>query len=716
MSRATGIAAYAWPFDRLGDALEALTADAGLEPRALGDAGPPPRDRKALERWLDEAAAWIGIEIDELGLSHAELARWLRTSGPALVRIGAAVAALLVVLRGSRRRVELLAPDGSRVWVAIDDVLGEKVSALEASTRVEIARLLESAGVPHGRRARSVNALLGERLGTEPIDGVWSIALPPSADFLDQLRGIGLPRALGGLVLAYASSCALWILSWWTIGRGALEGRLDAGWLVAWALILLTLVPLGMLASWCQGLVALAAGGLIKRRLLAAALRLEPEEIRHRGVGQLLGQVIESEAVESLAISGGLVGILAGIEIFAAALVLAFGAGGVLHVLALFSWVALTLLVGLRYLGAREGWTGTRVGLTHDLVERLVGHRTRLAQESRSRWHAGEDEALDRLLARSRHLDRTGATLSLAIPTGWLAVGLAGLAPAFVRGTASVEELAIGLGGVFLAHQALSRLAGGARHVAGAIVAWRAIAPLFRAAARPQIVRPPRAAAAATAAAERAKGAAAADAAGPLVSASDVVFRYVDRGEPVLRGCSLRIDPGDRVLLEGPSGGGKSTLASIVAGLRQPGSGLVLLGGLDRATLGIPAWRSRIATAPQFHENHVLTGTLAFNLLMGRGWPAHVDDLAEADKVCRELGLGPLLDRMPAGLLQMVGETGWQLSHGERSRVYIARALLQRAELVVLDESFAALDPESLRRCMTCVLERAPTLLVIAHP
>ena len=59
---------------------------------------------------------------------------------------------------------------------------------------------------------------------------------------------------------------------------------------------------------------------------------------------------------------------------------------------------------------------------------------------------------------------------------------------------------------------------------------------------------------------------------------------------------------------------------------------------------------------------------------------------------------------MPAGLQQMVGETGWQLSHGERSRLYIARALLQGAELVVLDESFAALDPETLARALRCVL------------
>ena len=112
----------------------------------------------------------------------------------------------------------------------------------------------------------------------------------------------------------------------------------------------------------------------------------------------------------------------------------------------------------------------------------------------------------------------------------------------------------------------------------------------------------------------------------------------------------------------------------------------------------------------------MLTATFAFNLLLGRGWPPRPADLEDAEALCHELGLGDLLGRMPAGLQQMVGETGWQLSHGERSRLYIARALLQKAELVVLDESFAALDPETLRRALRCVLDRAPTLVVIAHP
>ena len=184
----------------------------------------------------------------------------------------------------------------------------------------------------------------------------------------------------------------------------------------------------------------------------------------------------------------------------------------------------------------------------------------------------------------------------------------------------------------------------------------------------------------------------------------------------MLRGCTVRIDPGDRVLLEGPSGGGKSTLASLLTGLRKPSSGLLLLGGLDWHTLGPEGWRQRVVAVPQFNENHVLTETLAFNLLMGRRWPPRPRDLAEAEEVCRALGLGELIERMPGGLNQTIGDGGWRLSHGERSRVYIARALLQRANMLVLDESFAALDPRTLELCLRCVLERASALVVIAHP
>ena len=66
-------------------------------------------------------------------------------------------------------------------------------------------------------------------------------------------------------------------------------------------------------------------------------------------------------------------------------------------------------------------------------------------------------------------------------------------------------------------------------------------------------------------------------------------------------------------------------------------------------------------------------------------------------------------------MLQMIGETGWQLSHGERSRIFIARTLLQRSEVVIFDESFGALDPETLQIVLEYVLKRASTLMVVTY-
>jgi ATP-binding cassette subfamily B protein len=193
-------------------------------------------------------------------------------------------------------------------------------------------------------------------------------------------------------------------------------------------------------------------------------------------------------------------------------------------------------------------------------------------------------------------------------------------------------------------------------------------------------------------------------------------FQYADRKEPVLNGLSLTIRQGDHILLEGASGCGKSTLAAVAAGNLTPTAGSLFLRGFDPHTIGDAVWGRRIVAAPQFHDNHVFVGTLAYNALFGRCWPASPADLDEAERVMRGLGLGKLIDSMPAGISQMVGDMGWQLSHGERSRLFAARALLQRPDLLVLDESFGALDPDTLRDTMKFVSQEAESLVVVAHP
>jgi ATP-binding cassette subfamily B protein len=704
-----------WPVARLGEALETMARHSGLAQSGRATPVPPAglaqEDAAALGAWIEAAAAWLGLEAEPVEAPYPEAERLVRVAGPALLRLPNQGELRFVVLLGGRRRtLAVLGPDLVVHRLRLQAVCAALGRGLEAPLTADIDRLLADAGVPVRRRPRARQAILNERLSAARLGGCWLMRLPAGAPFWHQMRQARLPQRLLLLGAAHATQYGLWLLAWWVVGQGALAGRLDRGWLLAWALLLLTLVPLRLLVTWSQGWLAIAAGGLLKRRLLAGALRLEPEEIRQQGAGQLLGRVIESEAVEALAMSGGVLGLVAGLELAMAAVVLSAGPGGGRQALLLLGWLALTGLLGWRYVRQRQPWTVARLDLTHDLVERMVGHRTRLAQEAPAHWHDGEDQAVARYLELARRMDRTAAWLLALVPRGWLLLGLLSLAPAFLTGPGAPAALAIGLGGILLADEALKKLATGLWHLAGAALAWQQAAPLFHAAARPEVATAP------TLTRASSGSAAGTGEASPALEAHDLVFRYRDRGEPVVRGCSLRLCRGDRLLLEGPSGGGKSTLAALLLGLRQPESGLVLLGGLDRQTLGTVGWRRRAVAAPQFHDNHVFTAPLAFNLLMGRGWPPRPEDFVEAEALCGELGLQELLDRMPAGLLQMVGDTGWRLSHGEQSRLYIARALLQGADVVVLDESFASLDPETLRQALRCVLARASTLLVIAHP
>jgi ATP-binding cassette, subfamily B, bacterial len=710
MRAMVSLAELSWPAARLGEGLALLGEHSGLHTRAA-DLEPPAvalveQGADALGRWLDAAAAWLDLEAEPVHLPYGEVERFLRGSAPALLRLGGADARFLLLLAGRRGRVDVLTPEQARVSLPLEAVRAALCEELEASVGPRVERLLSDAGVG-GRRAGHVRAALyQEFLGEAQLHGGWILRPAVGSSPWRQALRARLPRRLAGLLGAHALAYGLWILSWWMLGAMALSGRLDGAWLAGWAMVLVSLVPFRLLVTRLSGTLAIDGGALLKRWLLFGALRLDPEKSRRMGVGQLLGRTVETEVMESMALSGGFLVLTALLELGVSGFILGAGAGGAPHVLLLLAWLLATLAVGAAYLRRRRRWTDARLGITNDLVEQMVGHRTRLAQQNAARWCEAEDQALDRYLRHSRNLDR-GAVALGALPRGWFIVGMLGLAPAFVLGAASPAALAVGLGGLLLAYRAFRGLALGIEQLAAARVAWERIAPVAPSDADEWIPTHPRFAVARAPAARNGH---------PVLEARGIVFRYPNRATPVVQNLDLRIHPGDRLLLEGSSGGGKTTLGTLLAASRTPDAGLLLLDGLDRQTLGTEQWRRRVVFVPQFHENHVFLGSFAFNLLMGRGWPARRADLEEAEAVCRALGLGPLLDRMPGGLYQMVGETGWQLSHGEKSRLFIARAVLQRPEVLVLDESFAALDPETLRLSLETVIQQAPTVLVIAHP
>ncbi|WP_434043071.1 MULTISPECIES: ATP-binding cassette domain-containing protein [Sorangium] len=720
------LGAIEWPAERLGDALEALALHGGLRPRAV--AAPIPtaghlRSADALGAWIDQAAGYLGVEAEPIAARYDEVDAALPRVAPALVWLrGGEAPRFLAVAGRSGRDLLVLRADRSTARVPVAAIAGRVSRPLEAQVLPEIDRVLARAGVRPRRLGRARRALLRERLGPVILDGIWSLRLPPGASFRRQVAAARIPRRLLGLLVAHVSAYTLWILVWMTVGRSILDDHLDEGWLVAGALLLATVVPLRQLMAWLSGVAAIDSSALIKQRLLAGALALDAEEVRSEGAGRFLGRVIESEAIEALAMGGGVAAVASAFELAAAAVVLAQGAAGATHALLLVVWAALVIALCVRFYRRRARWTAARLAMTHDLIERLVGHRTRLAQERHGRWHHGEDEALSQYLLRSRELDRSQIEIGALMPRGWLIAGIVGLLPPFLAGSGSTGAYAVALGGVLLASRSLQGLSAGLSSLASAAIAWEQVSTLFQAASRGATPPPPLPPDAGRSPQRAPGGAAGPDSArdvevcAPVLEAHELSFRHKGRARPAVTDVSLRIAAGDRILLEGPSGGGKSTLSALLSGLRAPDAGLLLLNGLDRHMLGAAAWRRRVAAVPQFHENHVLAGTFAYNLLMGRRWPPGPGDLEEAEAICHELGLGELLGRMPGGLEQLVGETGWQLSHGERSRLYIARALLQGAEVVVLDESFAALDPETLERALRCVLRRARTLVVIAHP
>ena len=708
--------AIAWPADRLGEALHALAQHAGLKPGAVQDWAVPTSVQHALgddlPRWISWAGERLGIEAEAVETPVAETSTLLQQAGPALLQgrlDGQTVFVLLLRTKrnraGQSKQLRVLGPDLHEQGCALEDLRQWLCARFEAPHLAAIEALLDKAAVPARRRAAATRALLAEQLVDRRLVCCWLLRPVARGSFWQQLVHARVPRRVGGMLAIFALAYGLEIEAWRLIGGAALDGHLDFGWLAAWALLMLSLVPLRWLGAWLDTGFALEASRILKQRLLAGALRVDLDEARRQGAGQWLSRVMEAQALESLALGGGLAVLVSTLELAFAAWVLSQGAAPLAHLALLALWLVITGVMAWRYQGRLATWTGQRLRMTHDLIESMQGHRTRLAQERAARRDAQEDRGSSDYLQASQRLDRALLPVVALVPAAWLVGGLMLMAPALSTGRVAAAGLAISLGGILFAHRALHGVAGGLGALARAAVAWQQVATLFKtggadvpdtpffSSALPQ----------------------AAGTAGPLLQADALAFRHAGQERHVLQGLDLEIRRGERVLLQGASGSGKSTLVSLLTGLRSPTQGNLLLAGLDRDTLG-PHWQRLATEAPQFHDNHIMSGTMAFNLLLGREGPHSPADLAEAGELCEELGLGPLLQRMPAGLHQHVGDTGWQLSHGEKSRVFLARALLQKAPLTVLDESFAALDPATLRQCLQTAVRRSQALVVVAHP
>jgi len=164
---------------------------------------------------------------------------------------------------------------------------------------------------------------------------------------------------------------------------------------------------------------------------------------------------------------------------------------------------------------------------------------------------------------------------------------------------------------------------------------------------------------------------------------------------PVFTGVSARADRGDWIVVEGPSGSGKSTLLATLLGYLPAASGSILVDG--QPVTHPAALRASIAWCPQ--EAHVFDSTIRANLLLARGRDDRPDDAALVAALHR-VGLGPLLETLPLGLDTRLGAEGSNLSGGQRQRLAVARTLLARADVVLLDEPTAHLDDAAARSLM----------------
>ena len=194
------------------------------------------------------------------------------------------------------------------------------------------------------------------------------------------------------------------------------------------------------------------------------------------------------------------------------------------------------------------------------------------------------------------------------------------------------------------------------------------------------------------------------------VSLKDVHFSY-DGKTDVIKGVSLKIQPGQMVAFVGPSGGGKSTLANLICRFFDVQSGSVRVGGADVRDVSKEELMDTISFV--FQNSRLLKGSILDNVRLGRAQATEAEVLAALKAAqCMDI-----VEKFPEGIHTVIGTKGVYLSGGEQQRIAIARAMLKNAPVLILDEATAFADPDNEAKVQAAFaqLAKGKTVLMIAH-
>ena len=194
------------------------------------------------------------------------------------------------------------------------------------------------------------------------------------------------------------------------------------------------------------------------------------------------------------------------------------------------------------------------------------------------------------------------------------------------------------------------------------------------------------------------------------VELTDVHFSY-DGKTDVIKGVSMRIQPGQTAALVGPSGGGKSTLASLMVRFFDVGNGSIRIGGADVRDIAKEELMDTVSFV--FQNNRLIKGNILDNVKLGKPDATEQEVLAALEAAqCTDI-----LEKFPAGMHTVIGTEGVYLSGGEQQRIAIARAMLKNAPILILDEATAFADPDNEARVQAAFarLAKGKTVIMIAH-